>query len=243
MAESGEILSFKIDRWTPETIPMARLAEYMRLVAELYGEQGSVHFKRLKRGSAVLESQVALPAVPKVITRLQIVKTSAAPESLAKAYEAIDDMLREDNAVGVISRPKQGKVIDFPGRKSPKPEPIVMTQPTTVVGVVVKIGGLDETIPMMLQDAEGETYPCTIRGRGAAKALARFLFGDPIRVQGVGKWERSVRGKWTLLGLTVTGHEELEPGTLEDAIAEVRKAGAGGWEGDPVERWKQDRKG
>jgi hypothetical protein len=242
MKDDGEIISFKIDRWTPETIPQARLATYLRLLAELYGEAASVHFKQLKKGSAVLESRVETAAVPKVITRLQLVKTSGAPESLAKTYDDIDELLREDNAVGTVLRGK-GKIVDFPGRKAARPEPIVILQPTTVVGVVVKIGGIDESIPMTLQDAEGETYLCNIRGRPMAKTLGKYLFGDPIRVHGNGKWERSAQGKWSLLTLTVTDHEELEGETLAEAIEQLRKAAADGWKGNAMANWKREREG
>jgi hypothetical protein len=238
----GEIVSFRIDRWTPDSIPMARLGEYMQLVAELYGEAASVHFKRLRKGSAVLDSVVQIEAFPKVYARLEAVKTSAASEDLRKSYEKIDSMLRADNAVATISRAKGGKIIEFPGRKLAKPEPITITQPTVVDGVVVRIGGVDETIPLVLQDAEGVQYRCTIRGRVRAREMAKYLYGDPIRVSGNGKWIRDSDGNWRLENMTVIEHEELEPGSLADAIADLQKAAAGGgWTAESLERWKRDR--
>lgn len=243
MDNRGEVLSFRIDRWTPDSIPMARLAEYMVRVAELYGEASSVHFTGIKKGSAIIQSRVEVEAVPKVIARLQIVNTSDAPEPLAKTYHAIDEMLRSDNASATIVRPKVGRVVDFPGRKMAPPDPIVISQPSTVDGVVVRIGGYDETIPMLLQDAEGETYHCTVKGRPQARELAKFLFGSPIRVHGLGRWERSAQGKWTLLGLTVTDHEELDGATLDQAVAAIRAAAAEAWPDDAMERWKRERDG
>jgi hypothetical protein len=50
MAGSSEY-RLKIDVYTPATIPMARLAEYMQEFAVLLGEAKSVHFVRLEEGS------------------------------------------------------------------------------------------------------------------------------------------------------------------------------------------------
>jgi hypothetical protein len=45
---------FKITAYTPATIPMARLAEYMAELAVVLGEEEHVHFVRLQKGSTVL---------------------------------------------------------------------------------------------------------------------------------------------------------------------------------------------
>lgn len=43
----GAEYRFQIDAYTPETITMARLAEYMTYLAQVLGETASVHFDRL----------------------------------------------------------------------------------------------------------------------------------------------------------------------------------------------------
>lgn len=243
MADDKEILTFKIDAWTPDTIPMARLAEYMRLVAALYGEQGEVHFRQLRKGSAVLVSTVEREAFPKVVTRLQLVKNVTPPEDLAKTFEQIDDLLRSDNAVATVSRPNGGKILEFPGRRAPKPEPITLSQPTTVDGVVVRVGGIDETIPVVLVDSERVVYRCSIRGRERARELAKFLYGAPIRVTGTGKWIRNTDGRWELEHLTVSSFEELDDKPLNEVVDELRAMAKGKWNGDSLKRWKRDREG
>ena len=45
---------FTIDAYSPETLPMSRLAEYMAEVARLLGKVDQVHFVRLEPGSTVL---------------------------------------------------------------------------------------------------------------------------------------------------------------------------------------------
>ena len=49
-----ELLEFVIDAYSPETLPMSRLAEYMAQLATLLGEKSHVHFVELAAGSAKL---------------------------------------------------------------------------------------------------------------------------------------------------------------------------------------------
>ena len=66
----GKERRFKIDVFTPDTLPMERLAEYMLQFAMLLGETERVHFVDVSRGSAVLRARVEDVAVPKVERRL-----------------------------------------------------------------------------------------------------------------------------------------------------------------------------
>ena len=38
---------FEIDAFTPDTIPMARLAQYLGDIARMMGQEASVHFARV----------------------------------------------------------------------------------------------------------------------------------------------------------------------------------------------------
>ncbi|WP_232346411.1 hypothetical protein [Cupriavidus sp. USMAA2-4] len=153
--DTRERLSFRIDSFTPETLPMSRLAEYLAQLAQLYGSEERVHFEKLKKGSAIVQVAIEEPAFPKVYQRLQSVKTGDPDPDAQKAFKAIDRLLRQDNAVGTLSRPNAGgKILEFPGRKLPVAETHTIQQPTTIDGTVIKIGGRDETIPVLLQDQE-----------------------------------------------------------------------------------------
>ena len=49
---------FVIDAYRPDTLPMARLAEYMGELARLLGRLDQVHFVRLEEGSTALVQRV-----------------------------------------------------------------------------------------------------------------------------------------------------------------------------------------
>jgi predicted ATPase len=70
---------YVIDAFTSDTLPMARLAEYMREVAALLGEPERVHFARLEAGSAVLVSKIEARVGPKVAARVNGLKDGTAP--------------------------------------------------------------------------------------------------------------------------------------------------------------------
>ena len=48
----------RIDAFTPDTMPMARLAEYLGALARLLGHAEHTHFVRLEEGSAKLVHRV-----------------------------------------------------------------------------------------------------------------------------------------------------------------------------------------
>ena len=74
-------LIFYIDAYSPETIPMAKLAEYMADFAALLGKDNAVHFADLKKGSTQLVARVEFEDVPKVTTRLQDIRRGNPPST------------------------------------------------------------------------------------------------------------------------------------------------------------------
>mgnify|MGYP000623573129 CR=1 FL=1 len=73
-----------IDVFTPETLPMARLAEYMGLLAGMLGEPEYVHFDRLEPGSAVLVTRVDVIAATKVNQRIRGLSDRTAAEDVRR---------------------------------------------------------------------------------------------------------------------------------------------------------------
>ncbi|MQR00228.1 hypothetical protein [Glaciimonas soli] len=242
--DTKEKLTFRIDSYTPDTIPMARLAEYLSLLATLYGSEESVHFESVTKGSAKLNVSVDEPAVTKVMWRIQSVNSASAILEAQKAYQGIDDLLRADNAVGAISTGKKGgKLLDFPGRKLVIQEAVTIIQPTTVDGVIIKIGGKDATIPVHLRDQEGKVIRCEIRGEAYAKELSRHYLGNPLRAHGSGKWLRHADGTWEIQLLTIQSYEELDTTPLDEILTDFKNVADNGW-GNlefPIAEWRKLR--
>src|SRR4051794_31912399 len=114
---------FYIDAYSPETIPMAKLAEYMADFAALLGRDNAVHFGGLASGSTKLAAVVEYEDVPKVATRLGDLRRGNAAKDAVKVFDAIDTRLANDNATGRIyieSQEGLAELLAFPGRTRPK---------------------------------------------------------------------------------------------------------------------------
>ncbi|HET6719883.1 MAG TPA: hypothetical protein VFH22_09565, partial [Rhodocyclaceae bacterium] len=77
-----DLFKLRITAYTPETIPMNRLAEYMLHFAALMGSETHVHFKGLKKGSTILCARVENEDVPKVGERLAKICLSDTPADI-----------------------------------------------------------------------------------------------------------------------------------------------------------------
>lgn len=219
---SSNEYTFRIDVFTPATLPMARLAEYMAALADLIGHKESTHFARIEEGSACLVSCVEEQDAPKVQQRLESVMSPVPPQGAAKAFKTLDDMLAEDNAVGEVIGPAGAVIIPFPGRTRPKALTFpAFRQDGSIDGQIVSIGGRDKTAHVTLQDS-GLTYTNIDLNRHLARELAKHLYGTKVRLFGIGRWERHPEGAWKLLAFTVDRYEILDDAPLGAFLAEIR---------------------
>ena len=149
---TGYEYRFVIDAFTRDTLPMARLAEYMADLAVMLGEPESVHFIRVDEGSAVLVQQVDEPAVPKVRARTGLLRSGDAPPDALQAYRRANHRLRQDNAVGVITEAAGAEVLRLPGRELPEPLTFgAFNQEGSVDGVVIRLGGTSDPVPVHIE--------------------------------------------------------------------------------------------
>jgi hypothetical protein len=235
---------FTIDAFTPSTIPLLRLAEYMHDFAILLGNEKSVHpGERLEEDSTVLVAKVELEAEPKVRERLRAVRTRDANDRAMEAAARLDDRLAEDNAKGEIVDPAGAKVIEFPGRdrfQMPAFGPI--QQRGTFQGVPIKIGGENDLVPVHLED--GRDKQIVLAKRSLAKQLAPHLFTSVVRVEGVGRWTRTASGAWEMLSFTADSFQIVDDADIRKNIGELRSIESG-WKQskDPLEKLDAIRRG
>jgi hypothetical protein len=237
--------TFKIDGVKPDTLPMARLAEYLAELANLMGERERVHFAKLTRGSVVVTANVERQAAPKVRKRVVQAKKVAAAEDIKRPFERLNQLLRDDNARADLTV-GTAKILKFPGADARLDERIgPFTEARDVDGVLVRIGGTDDTAHAGIQDADGFTWPFIVT-REKARALAQYLYGAPIRVSGSGRWVRTELGKWELQGyLRLVDFRVLRDDDLSAVVARLRSIEGSQWsrEKDPLARLANVRDG
>jgi hypothetical protein len=225
MDKQREILEFVIDAYTPATIPMARLAEYMGQLATLLGEKASVHFVELKGGSTGLLHAVEPEATPKVRTTVNDVRAGGGPPESRRAYENIDVMLRADNAKGELRRAADkeptGRLLAFPGASRHLEEPYgPFNEPGQLYGVPIGVGGKQALANVNLEDGE-RTYYCEAT-RDIAIQIAPLIYTHSIRVSGIGRYYRDVDGKWEMRGFRISHFEPLDARPLAETVERLR---------------------
>ncbi|MES2075660.1 MAG: hypothetical protein V4462_08590 [Pseudomonadota bacterium] len=226
---------FWFDAYTPETIPMERLAKYMAALAKMIGHGSSVHFHRMQSGSTVSVLKVKREDAPKVLRRLSLVGTDDALAEAEAGFDELNCLLRDDNAIGRLSRMAaddvaSAVVLEFPGRELPRPSKFgPFTEPATIDGELVRIGGKDKSAHAWIVDAEGRSWTGEV-SREVARELAQYLYkGAVLRVSGDAKWERNENGSWVLLHFRINAFQLLDNDTLVDAANRLRGLQQTGW--------------
>lgn len=221
---------------SPETFPMGRLADYLSSLAKLLGQQSNVHFLDIQHGSSILVARVDDVAVSHVRERIRGVSTGIGTKDAMKAYNEIDTLLRQDNAVGTLEIEHEGVVIPFPGKA--RPEPVVFgpfKQDGTLDGQVIRVGGTDDTVPVHLRDTDA-IHTHLHASPEVARRIAQYLLGPTIRVLGTGTWFRDDDGTWELKSFKITDFEVLGDELLSEVVHSIRKSGGSEWNEvpDPV---------
>ena len=225
---------FKIDVYTPETLPMERLAEYMLQFAKLLGEPDRVHFIDVNSGSAVLRARVEDVALPKVERRLSEALRGQGDVLALKALQSLDNMLAEDNAVGQLLDESGAEIIAFPGRDRPKPlEYGPFREDGVLEGIVIKVGGKGASVPIWLQDGGTIYKNCTAR-RPLARKLAKHYDAGLLRVSGSGSWMRLATGAWLMRSFEIKDFQMLDDAPLTDVIRRLQDIEGADWGEDPL---------
>ena len=236
--------TFYIDAFTPETIPMARLAQYMQNLAAMLGHDTAVHFDTLKPGSTQLVTKIDHEDVPKVATHLAQVKRGDGTPEATKAQAELDRLLAEDNAAGFVyeDQDKSAKIIEFPGVKRPKPTTFgPFTQEGSLDGILISVSGADQTVHLQLQNGDIK-YTGISTNRETARCLAKHMY-EPVRIFGAGRWLRDEAGKWVLKKFKVESYKDLATDDLKSAIEQMREIEGSKWKDmdDPISALKELR--
>jgi hypothetical protein len=234
-----DYFKLRINAYTPETIPMRRLTEYMLPFAALLGNESRAHFKGLRKSSTTLCVRGDPEDVAKAGERLAKVNHRDAPTDIVRAFNNINALLREDKASATLRRDK-AQIVKFPGCHAPVIERIgPVKEAGQLEGKVVSVGGKDRTKHIVLLDNDGEEFRLTTRNIELTKQLGNHLF-DRVRVTGAGKWFRNENGKWELDDFLVQNCEPLEDDSLVEAVAALRDIEGDEWKTlpDPLAAWQ-----
>jgi hypothetical protein len=217
--DSGHEFRFRISAYTPATMPLSRLAEYLAELAKVLGHDQSIHLVELDEGSTVLVHKIDAEAVPKIRDRAFAVQNGSAPADAMRSYKQVNKMLRDDDGSAAFME-DGAELIEFPGSKAKLPPFMSVSERGEIDGEIQRVGGLGNPVPVLLT-TEGRTLSGCWAKRDIAKPLGSRLF-EPIRLFGEGRWTRSPTGNWTLAWFRIDSFQELDSSTLSDTVNKLR---------------------
>jgi len=219
-------LTLKLNDRTPETLSMKRLGQYIAHLSDMLGEVEHVHFDSVSKGSAMLNAGIEDLYYQKVLTHVREVPNGMGAKKHRSAYQALQQLMDEDGTGGAILDNTDAQVLSF--RKRPDDEkPLVVNKSGSVQGRLYLVGGKDETVPVRLEGANGESLYCEATTE-MAQQLSALLFKQ-VRVSGPGIWERSPEGTWKLKKLKVDSFQELDTAKVGDVVARLQSISGLKW--------------
>lgn len=229
----------------PSSLPLGRLGEYLRKFAELIGDAEDVKFAGIVKGSAIVRASLDESTADRVFARLGSAQSANDPFP-EKAANSIDDMMRSDGLHGEVVARSGAVILRFPGAKAPKStiEPdVVVMQEDELTGVVMRIGGKDDTVPLLLQDLDGTYYEANVIGKDLAREIGQHLFGQAIRVYGQATWKKSADVPWKLERFKVRSYELVDETPIGDLLKTLADLPGLGWKQlqDPIGEWRKIR--
>lgn len=222
MAEKQRFV-FLLDGFTPDTLPMARLAEYLAELSDLLGEKERVHFKSVDEGSAGLAYDVERAAVPKMRERVARARVVDAESEERKAFENIDHLLRRDNTSASLKEEKDDgpTILFFPGsQRAVDSEYGPFNAQASLQGRIISVGGKSNIVNVNIQDGE-RIYYCEAT-RDVALQLAPKMFRHDVRVLGTGRYIRNANGQWQMKSFRISAWDELESKSLGEVVERLR---------------------
>ena len=226
--DSREV-KFKLKGYTPKTLPMLRLAQYMLEFSRLIGHQDHVHFEDLREGSAEICAVVEGPGVhSKVVARISGVQNGTAPKDALAAYGRLNQMLRKDDANAELKA--SSTVIRLRAANV-----------NIVSAIVQDYGDITGKLYFLAESKKGVSAkvkpfsggkPVTCTAPNSMKNDLRGLLFEPVRVSGRGLWERK-QGLWECDALHIEQVQAVEMVSFRAAIGKLRNTKVE-WPEDPL---------
>ncbi len=220
-----EDISFVIPCYTPETMPLNRLIDYLQQMAVVLGDPENLHLIEIRKSSTAPVLRTPIATALAVRERAQCVQRGEGTKRQTEAYNRIRHMIRRD-AGATVSRERPALLrtstqvfLEIPA--APKDTGVVegLRQFTTIDGQLTRVGGAGEDAALQVQQLDGRVMSGFTAKRALAKELASLLY-EPVRLMGVGQWYRNEEAHWTLDRMLVQSYERLED---EDALVTVER--------------------
>lgn len=215
--------TFRIQKFTPETMPFGRLVEYYAEIKRMLGVADNLHLTDVFQSSHGSKFRVDFNHETALQKRIAELNAGTAPKPASRAQDTLNAMLKADSTSADFIDNMGQNVIVFPGKGVDSQASIRMRDSATFVGELYHIAGTKDDAKIRIStEAYGVVF-CTTT-RDIAKALRDFLFED-IKVSGRGTWTRDELGKWDIDDFAITDFAPVKRESLRESIDRIRAVG------------------
>lgn len=231
-----ERFKFTVPGYSPETMPLDRLMDYLRELSVVLGNPGDLHLVGVEKGSTRPVLAMRHDVAVKARHHAREVAGGGGSARRREAYQTIRRMVAQDGGKpAVLKEPRGAVILKFPSVDIGQDQVIQsLRQPTSIEGTLVRVGGVGENAQLLIQELDGTVIAGCTASRAVAQELAHLIY-HAIRVSGIGSWHRTEEGKWEITRLHVQTFEPLDESELEDVVARLRGVNVK-WPADTMEQ-------
>jgi hypothetical protein len=217
-----ERFEFTVPGYTPETMPLDRLIEYLSQLVIILGQPSDLHLIGIEKSSTRPVLAMRHDVATRARSRASEVRQGGGSARRREAYHTIRKMVSEDGGKTATLNAPEGKILEFP-KVDLGADQIVhsVRQPTTLEGELIRVGGLRENAQLLIQELSGRVIAGCTAPRAVARAMGSLLY-RPIRVSGIASWHRTAEGIWDVSNMHVQSFEELESDTHIETMEKLQ---------------------
>lgn len=211
-----EDLKIVIPAFTPETMPLDRLIEYLQQAAQVIGDPAELHLIGVEKGSTAPVLRLKTSVAVKARENIARVERGEGTQRQADAFRRMRRMVwRDARDAGrpALLRSDSAVLLEIPPAQDTSAISGIRQQ-TTIDGQLTRIGGVGDYAALQMQDLSGKVLTGISASKSLAKEMAKLIY-EPIRISGIGVWCRDEEGQWAIEKMQVQSFEPLDD---DDAI-------------------------
>lgn len=217
-----ERFKFTVPGYTPETMPLDRLMEYLNQLSIVLGSPEDLHLVAIEKSSTRPVLAMRHDVAVRARHHAREVAQGGGSQRRRDAFNTIRRMVSEDGGKPAVLRAPEGQILKFPSVDTGQDQVIhAIRQPTSLEGALVRVGGIGENAQLLIQELNGNVIAGCTASRSVAQAMAPLIYRS-LRVSGIGTWHRNEEGKWAIVRLHVQSFEPLDESELEDVVAKLQ---------------------
>jgi len=217
-----ERFEFVLPGYTPETMPLDRLIEYLNNLMVILGNPSDTHLIDIKESSTKPVFVMPHHAAVKARKRARETWEGGGPVRARDAYRRIRRMVADDGGKPAVLISQSATILEFPSVDLGADQEIgSVRQASSVTGELIRVGGETEFDQILLREISGTVIAGCFATKEVAKDLAKHLH-EYVRLNGIASWHRDRHGKWQLARMKVQTFEMVDDESLSEAVAAVQ---------------------